>query len=602
MTGFLGRFDDFLASLGGRFWVWVGVFTFIFIYGLVNQSNILDWPSKDVWLRTVDSDVYIRLTKVRELIQGGSLYNHEVTATNAPYGGITTPWTHPLDFILIFLYQFTPSDFSIEKRLLLVSNWYPLLIISCIIFCLVRAAETGFKSIQKLAIVSLCLVTDLIFSDHSYFMAGNADHHSIQALIWCLSIWLMLGKPSISSAFGLGLSMGVWFWISPEALPFICTAYAVLGARVILKPTEAYYPTLTSLTLTLTTFLALFVEYPAEQVLATRAYDSLSIIYVTLFSFCATGFLILQYVIARQPHIKLRFIFSALTAAVISLLYITLFPKLLKGPLVDADPYILKNFLPRISEATPLWKLDGEYILSSLYLTIPALLLSLRFIKKYPMIFVFLVPPFVMTTFQTRWSYYLEISSIIGIAKLLPLYARMLSLKYRPYKILLHPYILMVAICVMTYGVSSALPPSKNTPYVYIDKCQIEGFQLTQSGGLVHTLGETPLTIESNILGNSGISFFTPYRYIAGYYHREGKGLQVKDAIIDSKNLETVRTLLKERNVKALLICPTAHPSWANDYFADKPPQLNWVKINNQLQFRENSGIKTHPILLNIEP
>lgn len=602
MTGFLGRFDDFLVSLGGRFWIWVSALSFIFVYGLVSQISVLNWPSQDAWLRTIDSDVYIRLTKVRELIQGGSLYNHDIIATNAPYGGMTTPWTRPLDFILVFLYQLTPSDFSIEKRLLLVGNWYPLLILSCIIYFLVKAAETSSKSVQKLAIVILCLVSDLIFNVRNYFMAGNADHHSIQALIWCISIWLMLGKTSISSAVCLGLAMGVWFWISPEALPFICTAYAVLGIRAILKPTETYYPTITSLTLTLTTFLALSVEYPVGQVLETHSYDSLSIIYVILFSFCTAGFLVLHYVIARQPHIKLRFIFSALTAAAISALYIAIFPKLLKGPLVDADPYIFKNFLPRISEATPLWELDGEYILSSLYLTIPALLLSLRFIKKYPMLIAFLVLPFVMTVFQTRWSFYLEIASIITIAKLLPLYARTLSLKYHSYKMLLHPYILMVALGVMTYGISLSLPPSKNLPYVYIDKCQIEGFQLTQSGGLAHALGANPLTIESNILGNSGISFFTPYHYIAGYYHREGVGMKSKDAILDSKDLESVRPLLKERNVKALLICPTAHPSWANDYFTDKPPQLNWVKINKNLQFRKNSGIKTHPILLNIEP
>lgn len=602
MTGFLGRFDDFLISLGGRFWIWAGVLTFIFVYGLVSQDSVLDWPSQDVWLRTVDSDVYIRLTKVRELIQGGSLYNHEVIATNAPFGGMTTPWTRPLDFILISLYQFTPSDFSIEKSLLLVSNWYPLLILTGIIYFLAKASETGVQLIQKLPLVFLCVISDLIFNVHNYIAPGNVDHHSIQALIWCISIYLMLRKPSIPSAVYLGLTMGVWFWISPEALPFICTVYAILGFRAILKPTETYYPTLASLTLTLITFLALFIEYPAGQILATYAYDSLSIIYVILFSFCATGFLVLHYGIARQPHIKVRFILSALTAVIISALYITLFPKLLKGPLVDVDPYIFTNFLPRISEATPLWKLDGEYILSSLYLTIPAFLLSLRFIKKSPMIIVFLLLPFVMTVFQSRWSYYLEISSIIAIAKLLPLYARALSLKYRSYKILLHPYTLMMALCVMTYGVSASLSPSKNLPYVYIDKCQIEGFQLTQSGGLVHALGETHLIIESNILGNSGIAFFTPYHYIAGYYHREGMGMRIKDAILDAQNLETVRPLLKERNVKALFICPTAHPSWANDYFTDNPPQLNWVKINHHLLFRENSGIETHPILLNIEP
>lgn len=603
MTVFFGKIDDFLASLGSRFWVWSAVLVFLLLYGMINHNNVSGWPSTDVWLRTIDSDVYLRLTKVRELIQGGSLYNHEVIATNAPYGGITTPWTRPLDFILLTLYQMTPSDLSIEKRLLITANWYPLLIVIFMVYFLTKAAETGGRSLQKFSLVVLCLLTDLIFNAHNYFMAGNADHHSLQALLWCISIWLLLGRPSILSATFLSFTMGLWFWISPESLPFIFTVYGILGIKTVLTPTRARYATLASVVLTFVTLLALFVEYPTDEVLSSRAYDSISMVYVILFSFCAVGFMVLQYGIARQPNITTRFIATGISAIILSTIYIGLFPKFLKGPMADVDPYILSSFLPRVSEAVPLFKLDSDIILSSLYLTIPALLLSLRFIKKSPILFVLLIVPFGMNIFQNRWYYYLEISSIVAIAKFLPVYSRALAWKHLNIRLLLHPYLFMGLLCLVVSGISLSLPPSKALPYAYIDKCQFESFQLIQSGALVKALGQkTPFIIESNALGNSGISFFTPYSYIAGYYHREGKGLQIKDAIFDAPTLASARPILKERNVRALFFCPTGYKSWMNDYFNNTSPQLDWIKINKQMQFRKNSGIDTHPILLNIEP
>lgn len=602
MAGFFGKIDDFIAALGIRFWLWFSVISFLFIYGLINHLNLAAWPSLDVFLRTVDSDVYIRMTKVRELIQGGSLHDHIVAATNAPYGGISTPWTRPLDFILVALYQFSPADLSIEKRLLLVANWYPLLIVALILFTITKAAETGFKSVQKFVLVILCFIPDILFNVHNYFMVGNVDHHSLQALLWCVTIWALLSPSSRpSTLIILGTTLGLWFWISPEALPFIFMAYAVLGIKAILKPEQSYVPTLTSIVIALVTFLALFIEYPTDKILSSLVYDANSIIYVILFSFSAIGFLALHYVIAHQPTLKIRIIASAIVATILSVIYISLFPKFLSGPMADVDPYIITNFLPRISEASPIWKLDAADILASQYLAIPAILLSLRFIKHYPALFAILIVPFVMNAFQTRWSAYLEIASIITIAKLLPTYARLLGRNYN--KIALHPYALMVYLSALAYGISAILPPAKSQSYGYIYACQFEAFQTVQSGRLVVALGDQPLTIESNALGNSGIPFFTPYHYVAGYYHREGVGLKIKNAILDTKDLESVRPLLKERHVQALLICPTSYPSWANDYFSDTIPQHDWVQVNDKLKFRDNpSKDIPHPVLLNIEP
>lgn len=562
----------------------------------------MGWPSPNIFLSTIDSDVYIRLTKVRELIHGGSLFNHDVIATNAPYGGIETPWTRPLDFILIALYQFTPADFSIEKRLLLVANWYPLIILTLITFFLNKAAETSLRSVQKLGLIAFCLVGDLIFNSHFYFMPGNTDHHSLMALLWCLSVWLILDKPSPRSAIFLGLCLGLWFWVSPEALPFLFLSLFVLGAQALLKPTLSYHPALTSGILTITIALALFIERPFHEIPTHTYLDTNSIIYVILFSFCTFGFIIFHHFISRLEDIKKRLALCGAAAISLITLFLLLFPKFIQGPLADVDPYIITNFLPRVSEATPLFQLDPKIIMSGQFLTLPALFLSLRFIKKSPKMALLFIVPMVMMIFQTRWYYYLEAISIIAIAKFLPTYARALRRKYHKISLVLHPYALITILYVIVYGLLIQLPTPKDAAYAYIDKCQFEGFQIIQSGQLVQALGETPLTLESNILGNTGISFFTPYNYVAGYYHREGAGLKVKNKILDATNIESARQSLKERNVTALMICPTAYPSWVNSYFENTPPKSDWVTINTHIKRPEGIDIKEYPVLLNIRP
>lgn len=600
MSRFLGRFDDFFASSGGRFWIWLGLLTYLFLHGLSYQKSIMGWPSPDVWLNTIDSDVYIRLTKVRELLQGGSLYDHTVAATNAPYHGADTPWTHPLNFILIFLYQFSPSDFPIEKRLLLVANWYPLIIITMIILFMQKAVDTGFKSFQKFGVLILCLISTAIFNTHNYFMTGNTDHHSIQALLWCLTLFLVLTKTSARSALGLGIVFGLWFWISPESLPFILITYVVLGIKSIMRPDLSYASLLTSLGVLAVTVAALFIEYP-PHLLLSAIYDANSIVYVTLFAFSAIGFSALHSPLFSDKPQKTKLLISAGIAAALSGIYLAIFPKFLKGPMADTDAYITEHFLKTISEATPFYKLDADMLVGTLYLTIPALLLAIRYTKKSPLLFIYLFSTAIMWTFQNRWNFYLQICSIVIIAKFLPSYIRAIRQKYK-YSQLLHPFALVLLFLALIQIIFIVLPEPDPSTTIRISPCKIEAFQTRQSGSLVMALGNGPLTVESNALGNSGMSFFTPYRYIAGNYHREGKAIQVKDTIFDSPDIESIRPLLKERGVNALLICPTVQPSWVNEYFGDTPPNHDWVKINTNLKFSQYSPIIQHPVLLNIYP
>ncbi len=594
-----------ISSLKRRVWIWVGIITVMLTYGISHHLYLMEWPSKDVLISTLDSDVYLRLTKVRELMTDGNLYNHAVTATNAPYGGINTPWTHPLDFILIGLAQFTPSDMPIEKRLLLVSNWYPILIMGLIIFSALKAAETGLKSTIKFAVLAASVAGyALMTPTYEYFISGNADHHSLQALLWAISLWFILEKPTPRRAAYLGLAMGLWTWISPESLFYVFTILAVIGFISIQKPAYSFFPMVACLFLTLVTIVGLLVEIPSSEILSAQYYDTLSIVYVTLFSFCSAGFFILHRWVSKIACPKYRFKISIGTVVALGLSFLVIFPKFIKGPIADVEPYILTNFLTRIWEATPILSTGASIYLPNIYLPFLALLLSIRFFSKAPMLLPLMLIALDINLLQLRGFYYLEILSMIVIAKCLPTYIYAVRRKYKIKPLLFNPLGIIILFHLAVAGTLQLLPTSKLFADAEIGHCNSLAFQTIQNGALVKVLGDSHLILEGNILGNSGISFFTPYHYVAGFYHREGKGMEIKDKIMESPTLDSIRPLLKERNIKVLFICPSPiKEAWVNRYFdGTTPQQLDWVTINPTLEFPPEHRQTTKPLILMVSP
>jgi len=603
MVSILNRIDYLLSSLSARFWIWFVILGLMMTFGIMNTYYLSDWPNINILLSSVDSDVWLRLTKVRELIQDGNFYNHAVIATNAPIGGIETPWTRPLDFILIFLYQFTPTDFSIEKRLILVASWYPLIIGALIIFFMSKASDSGFKVSHKFIVMILCLVGYLINSQTlNYFLPGNADHHSLQTLLWCISIWLILESPQRITAAFLGIVMGIWVWISPEALPHIFTIFIILGLKSLFKPDLSIFPLITSITLTLVVLIGLFIEILPQKIMSFLAYDTLSIIHLILFSFCFVGFFVVHFFVSGKKDLKTRLILAGGLATLLSSFFLGLFPKFIKGLLVDSDPYIFTNFLPFIREAQPLLNAGVFVWLPVLSLSALSLYLSIIYFKKSPYLLPLLVVPLIMCFFQLKWNYYVVTISIIIIAKCLPSYMHYLKLKYKGNGLLFNAYGIVFSIQVLIFVLSPYLVV-KSYSTLEIANCEGLAFQSVQNGSLVKALRTSPLIIESNIFGNSGIPFFTPYHYVAGYYHREGMGMKIQHSIFfKTKTEKDVLPFLKDRKINALLICPNEDTSlWFNKYFKESPTKDSSFVKNNKLEFPPNTPETQKPILLMVK-
>ena len=65
-----------------------------------------------------DPDPWLRLTLVRDWLLSGDWYNHAVARTNAPIGGVLTPWTRPLDLVIAMLSALQPDTVELSLRLM----------------------------------------------------------------------------------------------------------------------------------------------------------------------------------------------------------------------------------------------------------------------------------------------------------------------------------------------------------------------------------------------------------------------------------------------------------------------------------------------------
>src|SRR4051812_6793692 len=84
-------------------------FTMLLTAGL-RTKGVLEFPKFDFPMGPPNPDVWLRLTQVRQWLAGGDFFGHQVFRTNAPFGGVTTPWTRPVDIILSVLYRLVPGN------------------------------------------------------------------------------------------------------------------------------------------------------------------------------------------------------------------------------------------------------------------------------------------------------------------------------------------------------------------------------------------------------------------------------------------------------------------------------------------------------------
>lgn len=523
---------------------------------------------------TSDPDPWLRLTLVRDLLTSGDWYNHAVLRSDAPYFQTTTPWTRPIDVVIAAFVKLQPSDVDLSLRLIRAALIMPVLCMGLLLLGICRAVRQ--LTALPIAPIAAILLVACMPMMRNYFGIGNADHHAMLAAIF---VWAFGGilhpSPSVRLTMLSGLLLGLLLWISPEGMMLIGTVFGWYGVLWLVGDGEQARPLpLLTFTTALTSFVAIAIERPPQQWLEP-VYDSISIVYGVILACVALVTAILFRL--HLPALWHRAIAAGIGIVAVAACVLALYPAMIQGPLANLDPYIYSDFLPRITEAQPLWQKEALYIAAVLIYPLATFAFftlawrrsnAILGRQRLLMLGYFIAVTLCLLIHQQRFFYYFGPVTIIALA---PFIAALLTPEHPLVRTLwparwlvalpanaqaLRRMPLLAIVAGLQLILISQIPENKTAEQQKIRACSAIGRKLIQHGTL-NALGDgEPLTLFiSTNLGAEAL-FFTPHRIIASNYHREGKGIQYiweADKIVP---LPTLREYLASRKVDALFICP----------------------------------------------
>ncbi len=582
-----------------RLLAWLAPVCILLRWAFQRQAEVLRWPHLTQELGPADSDVWLRLAQVRQFLTGHDFFDHAVRNTNAPFGNVSIHWTRPMDFLLSAFYYLTPESLTMTQRLLLSATWLPPVMGLICFGVLLKASRRVFDNIHVVWVFLFLLFASPL---PTYFPPGECDHHGLLSLLWSGIVCLLMRPLTRREAVLAGVLSGLMIWVSTEGLMLYALTLIILGIAALRRSEEMKTFFLVTLATAVVSAIGLMIEVPTDQIFTFQKNDTLSIVYVMLLTLIACATCLLSCPAVTRMSFARRFVAAGIAAVIALGIEIALFPRVLLGPLADADPFITHEFFARVMESKPLFGQPFDIILQHLWEPVLAALLLFAAWKRNMLplrrrqvltLGAMLAGTLLMTLNQGRWTYYLQPPALVAIAGLLPGWSMALKTKwwrrqidrpFRPYAALLLAGGLMVAI---------GAPFGKGgNPYLW--NCQSQLRYIIQTQQLQKLLGDKPriLYVPAEVGGD--VLFFTPYRIIAGEYHREGQGLKTLAEIENAKDPAVAKELLQSRKADSMLICPVFEKpdSWMRHLTPVNHPA--WLTPVPGLQFMQLPGPKPY--------
>jgi hypothetical protein len=527
-----------------------------------------------------DTDDAMRLVVVREFLAGQGWYDNVQHRLNAPFGA-ELHWSRLADLplaglILIFrplLGSFAETAAAVLLPLLLL---LPLLYLSGRITLKLVGPE-GLLPAFALPAFSLSVLGE--------FAPGRIDHHALQMLLLLTMLWCSIEaftRPRF--AIGAGIAGATALAIGIEGIPAVGAAILAFGLMWVSVPARADALRWFGLSFAFAMLIQLVLALPPEDWFRP-ACDAISFTYATAAIGVGAAFGVLSLLpVAMQP-IWVRFALGVGTGAFLAIGLAFAFPECLRGPYAMLDPWLVEQWINRITEAAPLWQSLLRGPVYGAAVAVPplvALAAVLWLVTRGP------------TERKGEWLVYLSFLALAVATMLLQVRAsRMATVVAVPAGAWLivaarHWYLSrsslpravpLVLAWIGSAGLGVALVA---TAVVQVLPGKAAGLDDSGQGGrltcfapaaFAELAARPPARIMAPIDLGAHLLAFTPHDVVAAPYHRNEQG--VRDAFdFFNTPIENARAILDRRGVTLVVVCPPLPemrglPEAADDSFVE---------------------------------
>ncbi len=520
----------------------------------------------------LDTDSYTRLIRVGLLAETGAWYDTVIPRMNVPFG-LALHWTRPMD-VLLLAGAWTLLPFADFPSALYWSGVFatPVLQVGACLAIAWAAAPLMDHRGRLLAMIAL-LAQPVVTG---YSLAGRADHHTLQALIYIVALgWTVRASVApgrLKAAVAAGAAAGLGLWVSVEFLLPLASLFGALGLLAVVVGRDWARASLAAAAgLVLVVGLAVLLEHPPSQLLLAE-YDRISAPHLLLsLAVLVTWGLVLtldQALSLRSPAQRLAATTASLVATALPLLLV--YPRLLHNPMADMDAQVWELYMTSITELQPLLPSDARSLGKAIAYLGPGLA-ALPFaawqILRRPRssrahawlpVGLGLLAFLPLSLYQVRFGLWAGVVFALGIAGILAsLFVRVDGLVSPAWRATarvgasaaLIPGFLLVGGSIMSSGAPGATPADrfKEGP------CTVRDLADALNGEFWRDPVRTVLMVPDF---GPEIVYRTPHSVVGAPYHRIASAILDTYRVLVATEDESSRQLVAARGVDLVVLCP----------------------------------------------
>ncbi len=538
----------------------VGALPLLFCWALTAVAFVAKAISTAATIPLIlDTDDAMRLNMVHDFLAGQGWFDLMQHRLNTPYGALIH-WSRLIDVPEAALLFVLRPVFGTVADLALVYVW-PLLLLGPLLWL---TAKLALRLGGRPALWPGLLLSALSLITLVEFAPGRLDHHSVQILLALTMLGCAIAaleRPRF--ALGAGIAAGVALTIGIESLPVVGATIVAFGLGWVASDRQSAPLRDFGLSFALVTVLGLAQGVPPERWLVPGA-DAISITYALAAVLCGLAFLVLSVLRLRTPPVRL--IAGLLAGAIAVTLVVLSFPAILGGPYAQLDPWLLANWIDRISEAEPLTESFASGPVYTVAVAVPVItglaVVAWNIVRQrqdrgaWLVYGLILTIAFVVMLLQIRAARFAVPLAAPACAVLIgATWRRMVATNgFGPIFAMLGSVTISAGLVLAVLGTlavtafpaydANTLDPNRSAR----QSCLMPD-AFTGLAGLPPERIMTPIDLGSHML------LYTPHAVVAAPYHRNEHG--VRDAFrFFNEPIGEARKILQARGISLVVICP----------------------------------------------